>query len=196
MRLSRAPDGSAPRVSGSAAALLGPQPLGSAAGLLGPQPPGVFRGATASAEAAAFPNPTMEDCSGATVIRRPERASLPAPAGHRREPPPQHGAGPTSELLALRAEVARLQEDAKRDALEKEQLRRQVERLQGELRKTMEENRSLWTSNEERKNVLAQATAKEEAAARESALDNARDLFRSMLSDNAAKSAGKVGTAW
>mmetsp|Transcript_45947 Transcript_45947/g.135880 ORF Transcript_45947/g.135880 Transcript_45947/m.135880 type:complete len:158 (+) Transcript_45947:86-559(+) len=140
-------------------------------------------------QAAPLPGPAAGYGAGAAFTRRPERASLPA------QQSAAGPAGPASEFLALRAEVARLLEDAKRDALEKEQLRRQVERLQAELRKTMEENRSLWASNEERKNVLAQATAKEEAAAKERSLDHARDLFRSMLSDD-ARPAGKVGTAW
>lgn len=58
-----------------------------------------------------------------------------------------------------------------------------IDRLQTELRHALDENRLLTDGLEERKQVLEDQTAKREAAARDAALNSAKDLFKSMLGD-------------
>mmetsp|Transcript_64508 Transcript_64508/g.154054 ORF Transcript_64508/g.154054 Transcript_64508/m.154054 type:complete len:194 (-) Transcript_64508:179-760(-) len=107
---------------------------------------------------------------GSTSRKKLERASLPVRAT---EPPP--------EVRALREQVARLQAVSQREAQERHKLERKVDILQAELRKTLDQNRELQDALDERKRVVADATASEEARHRELALDSARELFRNML---------------
>eukprot|EP00419_Tripos_fusus_P024329 CAMPEP_0172707782 /NCGR_PEP_ID=MMETSP1074-20121228/50175_1 /TAXON_ID=2916 /ORGANISM="Ceratium fusus, Strain PA161109" /LENGTH=165 /DNA_ID=CAMNT_0013530639 /DNA_START=37 /DNA_END=534 /DNA_ORIENTATION=+ len=113
--------------------------------------------------------------------RRPDRQSLPARGGCQ-----------AVELKALRAEVMRLRGASERDAKEKEELVRRVDLLKAELRRVLEENRILTDAVDQQKCRLAQATAREEAALRESALDSARELFRSMLDAGGAVTGGSA----
>merc|ERR1712129_603879 len=85
------------------------------------------------------------------------------------------------ELKALRAEVTRLRGASERDAKEKEELGCRVDLLKAELRRVLEENRILGDAVDQQKFRLAQTTAREATALRESALDSAKELFRSML---------------
>jgi len=99
------------------------------------------------------------------VPRRQERASLPV-----------RGC-PASELRALRAEAERLCQSAQGAARQKEEL----PHLVAELRRVLNENRTMNDRLEERKRLLAQAADLQTQAARKSTLDSARDLFKSML---------------
>lgn len=90
-------------------------------------------------------------------------------------------ASPVSELDQLRTEVARLRAAAQNDAKEKETLHGMVNRLQKELRHALDENRALTEGAEERKQLLDAQSAQQEADARDAALNNAKDLFKSML---------------
>uniref|UniRef100_A0A7S4QAA2 Uncharacterized protein n=1 Tax=Alexandrium monilatum TaxID=311494 RepID=A0A7S4QAA2_9DINO len=105
-----------------------------------------------------------------------------------RAPLPVH-AGQAAEVRALQEEIAKLKVEAQRDASEREELTRSLELLKAELRRALDENRALTDALEERKLLLAEATAREQAAARENALDSARAFFKSML----ASSEGDVG---
>merc|ERR1712008_329982 len=64
---------------------------------------------------------------------------------------------------------------------EKEELGCRVDLLKAELRRVLEENRILGDAVDQQKLRLAQTTAREATALRESALDSAKELFRSML---------------
>lgn len=98
---------------------------------------------------------------------------------------PAQGAplSPNSEVKQLRSEVARLRTAAQQDAKERETLHGVIERLKTELRHALDENRLLADASEERKQMLDAQSAKREAAVRESALNSAKDLFKSMLED-------------
>merc|ERR1719287_157106 len=91
---------------------------------------------------------------------------------------------PASEVKQLRAEVARLRAAAQSDAKERETLHGVIDRLKTELRHALDENRSLTEGLEERKQMLDAQSERREAAARETALNSAKDLFRSMLEDS------------
>merc|ERR1711907_832376 len=56
-----------------------------------------------------------------------------------------------------------------------------IHRLKTELRHALDENRSLTEGLEEKKQLLEDQSAKREAAARETALNSAKELFKSML---------------
>merc|ERR1719401_1609255 len=93
----------------------------------------------------------------------------------------------------------RLKNDAQRDQKEREALLGKIEYLQAQLRTALDENRNLNGILEERKRALAQDNAREEAAARETALDNARELFRTMLSEaegRGNKKDGRCSALW
>lgn len=104
---------------------------------------------------------------------------------------------PMSEVQQLRAEVARLRGAAQTDAAELTRLRAvtgsdakeretlcdMISRLKTELRRALDENRALTDGLEERKMQMDAQSARREGAARESALNSAKDLFRSMLED-------------
>jgi len=90
---------------------------------------------------------------------------------------------PALEVEQLRGEVARLRAAAQRDAKERETLRGMVDCLKTQLRHALDENRSLTDGLEERKQMLDAQSARREAAARESALNSAKELFKSMLED-------------
>lgn len=108
--------------------------------------------------------------SGAVVTRR-------------NEPAPVHQASPIldGELKELRAEVTRLRAAAEREAKERETLHGMIHRLQTELRHALDENRSLSEGLEAKKQLLEDQSAKREAAVRETALNSAKELFKSML---------------
>jgi hypothetical protein len=88
------------------------------------------------------------------------------------------------EVVQLREEVARLRGQAQQDAKERETLHGVIDRMKTELRHALDENRKLTDGLEERKQILDDQTAQREAAARESALNSAKDLFKSMLEDS------------
>lgn len=129
------------------------------------------------------------------TTRRHERASLPLPGCQAQELP-------APELQALHAEVLRLRSEEKRSAELREELGCQVEHLKTELQRALDENRNLkdLLGNQENKIMVPVSEVKgvkegrlrgvheattldeDETAARESALENARELFKSMLS--------------
>jgi len=118
--------------------------------------------------ASAMPEPSW--CLHAR--RKPERVSLPVRSGPT-----------TEELLTLRAKVAQLQACEHQNVKDRNTLQVKKESLQSELRRTLEQNRRLATELEGRKQFIEQASAREEAAARETALTLAKDLFRKMLAE-------------
>jgi len=139
-----------------------------------------------------------------TLIAGPSRSSIghtaPGPSRSCLEATPRmnkslpvHGStlSPVSEVKQLRTEVARLRAAGQRDAKERETLHGMVDRLKTELRHALDENRSLTDGIEERKQVLDAQSARREAAARESALNSAKDLFKSMLEE---AENGRAGT--
>lgn len=77
------------------------------------------------------------------------------------------------------------------DAKEKETLRLTIGRLKTELRHALDENRALTDGVEERKQEMDAQSAKRESVARESALNHAKDLFKSMLEDTGNRSFGE-----
>jgi hypothetical protein len=84
----------------------------------------------------------------------------------------------------LRAEVAKLQASAQRDAKDRETLHGMIDRLKTELRHALDENRRLTDGLEERKQLLDAQSERREAAAREQALKSAKNLFKSMLQNS------------
>mmetsp|Transcript_56445 Transcript_56445/g.101187 ORF Transcript_56445/g.101187 Transcript_56445/m.101187 type:complete len:177 (-) Transcript_56445:81-611(-) len=90
---------------------------------------------------------------------------------------------PTSEMKALRAEVLRLRTTAQREAQERESLVGKIELLKAELRNTLEQNRSLADSLEERRRICADEAVEMEVVPRDSALESAKDLFKQMLGE-------------
>lgn len=67
-----------------------------------------------------------------------------------------------------------------------------IEKLKGELRKALDDNRNLTVQLEERKRLLEQAKDQEDEAVRASSLNTARELFRSMIS-NEGRGNGPLG---
>lgn len=142
--------------------------------------------------------------SGAPVARKHQ--SLPGHAS----PALEVQQGPcrdSAEVQQLRAEVARLRAAAQNDtaelarlraatesdAKEKETLHDMISRLKNQLRQALDENRALTDGLEERKQQMDAQSAKREAAAKESALNSAKDLFRSMLKDESCSGAENRG---
>mmetsp|Transcript_4556 Transcript_4556/g.7868 ORF Transcript_4556/g.7868 Transcript_4556/m.7868 type:complete len:207 (-) Transcript_4556:213-833(-) len=121
------------------------------------------------AAAAAF-EPRFGTTSRKKQEPRLERASLPV-----------RGTEPSAEVVALREQVARLQAASQRDAQERAELKRQVDLLQVELRQTRDQNRKLAETMDQRKRVVEDTAASDEARHRELALNSARELFRNML---------------
>mmetsp|Transcript_834 Transcript_834/g.2378 ORF Transcript_834/g.2378 Transcript_834/m.2378 type:complete len:177 (-) Transcript_834:891-1421(-) len=95
---------------------------------------------------------------------------------HDRAPLPVRNSG--QEGRALKAEVARLRASRQREDKEKETLMHKIEKLKAELKATLRENRSLGKALEEKRSAQRMA---EENARRTHTLDNARELFKSML---------------
>jgi len=144
--------------------------------------------------------------SGAIIARK--NKSLPAQNGYpspmletRYTSPVRAIENPMLEVQQLRSEVARLRAAAQNDAAElsrlraaaesdtkeKETLHDMIGRLKTELRHALDENRALTDGFEERKLQMDAQTAKREAAAKEAALNSAKDLFKSMLEDNESR---------
>lgn len=92
----------------------------------------------------------------------------------------------TTETQLLREEVERLREGEELHAKEREMLLGKIELLQAELRRSLDDNRALTEGIEERKRHLDSQAAARESAAKEAALNSAKELFRSMLEANEA----------
>jgi hypothetical protein len=99
------------------------------------------------------------------------------------------------EVKELRTEVAKLRAAAERDAKERETLHGMIHRLKTELRHALDENRSLSEGLEAKKQMLEDQSAKREAAVRETALNSAKDLFKSMLDLDLSVTESELGRA-
>jgi hypothetical protein len=132
--------------------------------------------------------PSENSCNGGSC-----GSSFNEPIAIRRSEPvpvPQASTNLDGEVKELRVEVARLRAAAERDAKEKETLHSMVHRLKTELRHALDENRGLSDGLEAKKQLLEDQSAKREAAARETALNSAKELFKSMFDDTDSGRAG------
>jgi len=85
------------------------------------------------------------------------------------------------------AELARLRAATESDAKERETLHDMISRLKTELRHALDENRALTDGLEERKQQMDAESKRRDNAARETKLNSAKDLFRSMLEDESSE---------
>eukprot|EP00927_Polykrikos_kofoidii_P074831 TRINITY_DN70878_c0_g1_i1.p1 TRINITY_DN70878_c0_g1~~TRINITY_DN70878_c0_g1_i1.p1 ORF type:complete len:188 (+),score=35.39 TRINITY_DN70878_c0_g1_i1:38-565(+) len=118
----------------------------------------------------------------AKTEKRISQTTFPASRGDR--------VGP-DELRNLRAEVARLQDDAQRESRQRELLVNKIGALKKDLRITLDDNRVLADLLDERRRSCVGASAKKTAFKQETAFDTARELFKRMLADDAAAEAAK-----
>lgn len=105
----------------------------------------------------------------------------PATLTRKRESMPAQGSAVTTEVQQLRAEIFQLRVASQSDARDRETMQATIERLKMELSQAWEDNRVLTERLEERKQHEVEASVRREAAARESALKSAKELFKSML---------------
>jgi|Transcript_50224 hypothetical protein len=120
--------------------------------------------------------------NGAYVSRKNLRSSLPGCLPVRGSAPLRDTA--SLEVIQLRQEVERLRGQAQQDAKERDTLKDMIDKLKTELRHALDDNRKLTDGLEERKQILEDESARRDAAARESALNSAKDLFKSMLENS------------
>jgi chromosome segregation ATPase len=119
-----------------------------------------------------------------TPMETQHRQPSPEKASSQQSLPIQDAASsPSSEVKELREEVASLRAAAQDDTKEREMLLGMIDRLKTELRHALDENRALTDGAEERKKEKDAQAAKRDAAARESALNSAKSLFKCMLDE-------------